>query len=112
MASHTGIICRASAIKSLAFGSIGASYAAIGVRFENPIPFLIIQNLTDALLTFSFTGNTDHFVLPANGQIVIDASSNKSFGDGLFFAVNTQMYVKRSGTPTIGSVYITTFYGA
>lgn len=111
MASSTGIICRASAMKSLAFGSIGAGYTAIGGQFGNPISFLIVQNLTDALLTFSFTGNTDHFVLPANGQLIIDVATNRGFGDGLFFSVSTQMFVKQNAVPTTGSVYISTFYG-
>lgn len=111
MANATGIICKAAALKSIAAGSIGASYAAIGTQFGRPISFLIVQNLTDASLMFSFTSNTDHFVLPASGQLVLDVATNKAFGDGLFFAVSTILYVKRIGTPTTGSVYVSTFYG-
>lgn len=111
MATDTGVICQIEELRSVAFGSIGASYTAIGDPFENPIPFFILQNYTDADLLFSIDGTTDHIFLPSNGQLIVDISSNRSFADGLFFRTGKSVYVKRSGTPTSGSVYFSAFYG-
>jgi hypothetical protein len=107
----SGIQLRADAQRSLAFGSIGASYAAIGSAFGFPMRIIKVDNLTDATLQFSFTGNTDHFVLPAGGFLLVDVCTNEVQTQGFFISTGTTIYVKRSGTPTSGSVYVTTFYG-
>lgn len=106
-----GLELRAEAQDSLAFGSIGASYTQIGTPFEHPMRMILFQNYTDALLQFSFDGVVDHFVLAAGGQMILDVTTNQlSNVDGFFIAVGTVMYVKRIGTPTTGSVYVSTFY--
>jgi mannitol-specific phosphotransferase system IIBC component len=98
-------------LRSLAFGSIGAAYVGVGSVLSNPARILFIQNLTDAQLLFSLDGIDDHFPLPASGFILLDVSSNKTLGEGLFLAENSRLYVKEDGTPTSGSVYFTVFYG-
>lgn len=100
-------------LRSLAFGSIGATYTAVGTPTEHPMRQFFIQNLTDQLLIFSFDGINDHFVLPVNGFWIEDITTNKSQDIGFYIAQNTTLYVKRSaGAATSGSVYFTVTYGA
>ena len=99
---------RAEGLRELAFGSIGASYAAIGTPFTRPISKIYIFNNTDADLKFSFKAPDDHFVLPSLGFIVYDVST-ESVNDA-YISIGTQMAVKRLETPTTGSVYVSASY--
>ena len=66
---------QAETLRSLAFGSIGASYTAIGTATAMPAHIIKVDNLTDAVLLFSIDGTNDHFVLPANGFILLDITT-------------------------------------
>ena len=105
-----GIQLRAAAQNVLAYGSISSSYTAIGVPFTNPIRLMVVYNLTNATLQFSFTGNTDHFVLAAGDNFTLDVCTNEINNQGWFISTGTQMYVKEIGTPTSGSVYVSSMY--
>jgi hypothetical protein len=97
----------------LAFGSIGVGYTGVGTAIDHPVFQFLLQNYTDALLTFSFDGVNDHFVLASGSQWINDISSNKSLlAQGLFLAQGSRLYVKENGTPSTGSVYFSVFYGA
>lgn len=98
-------------IRSLAFGSISGTYAGIGTPFVNPSRITYIVNTTDVLLTFSFDGINDHFVIPSQAYLLIDISSNASITGGAFnIAANQRIYVK--GAPGSGTVYLSTFFGS
>lgn len=102
---------RSEAVRSVAFGSVGASYTPIGDQLDKPIRIMMIQNLTDALLMFSFDGVNDHFPLPANGFMLLDVTTNRlNDATGFYISKGTQMQVKQVGVPTTGSVYLTTLY--
>lgn len=98
--------------RSLAFGAIGAAYAGIGTALENPSRMLLIQNLTDEILWFSFNGVDDHFPINSNVSMVLDVTANAAIAQGFFVAEGQRIYVKRLNVPTTGSVYVTSFYGA
>lgn len=100
------------AVRTLAFGTIGAAYMGVGTAFANPVRLLLVQNVTDATLMFSFNGVDDHLPLPRDGYMLLDVTANKSIEAGMYFAEGTRLYVKEVGTPTSGSVYVTTFYGS
>lgn len=93
----------------LAFGGIGAAYAAVGTALTKPASIIFFQNLTDATLYFSYDGATDHFPLAAGGQKSLDITANKDLRQDLYRGVGTVFYVKRIGVPTTGSVYITVY---
>ena len=114
MAINLAIRLAAEPLRSLAFGSISGTYAGIGTAFVNPCRILLVQNLTDETMLFSFDGVNDHFVLPAEGFVLIDVESNKTTtGGALNIPVGTRIYAKDAGTPpTTGAVYVSTFYGA
>lgn len=98
------------ALRSLAFGSISGTYAGIGSALSNPSRILYMVNVTDVLLTYSFDGVADHFVIPSQSFLVLDISSNMSLpGGALTVAQGQRIYVK--GAPTLGTTYLSTFYG-
>lgn len=98
-------------IRALAFGSVAAGYTAIGSALANPCRLLILNNLTDKDLMFSFDGIHDHVAIAGPGSFVLDVSSNKGVSGDLFIAQGTIIYVKRIGTPGAGAVYVSSFYG-
>jgi len=111
MARGLSIRMKAEACRSLAFGSIGAGYAAIGTALSNPARMILLQNLTDATVWISLDGVNDHFPLLNQGYLVLDISGNKTQETGFYLAEGDKLYCKRLGTPTSGSVYFTAFYG-
>lgn len=95
-------------LRSLAFGSIGANYAAIGTAFTHPITKIHLYNGTDEILLFSDDGVNDKIILPSEGFILLDIAME---GEGSDYASKGDVwYVKQSGVPTSGSVYVAAFY--
>jgi hypothetical protein len=108
-----GPVVRFDAIRSAGFAAITPAYTAVGPSFPRPMRLIYVTNMTNGDMMFSFTGNTDHFVVPAMGYIIFDFSSNKIDGnDGFFLQKGTQMYIKSLSVPTSGTVYITAVYGS
>lgn len=100
------------AVRTLAAAEVVAGYTAIGTALANPSRILIFQNLTDESVMFSWNGTTDHFALAAGGQFVLDITTNSSTSGAFNASAGTTFYANRIGTPTTGSVYVSTFYGA
>lgn len=97
-------------LRFLGFSSISSSYMGIGTAIDNPARVYFIQNNTDVMLTFSWDGVNDHFVLPSDGFFLLDSTANKSNNGGMLAVpTGTRTYVK--GSPTIGTVDLTVFYG-
>jgi len=95
------------AIRSAAFGAIGANYSAVGAVLADPARILILNNLTDADVYFSIDGTNNHFILPPRSFKLIDITTNKVRDDGFFLAEQGYIWVKHTGVaPTVGSVYI------
>lgn len=102
----------AEPIRSLAAASIGAAYMGIGTGLDNPSRIIYVQNLTDAQVMFSLDGINDHFTLPTSGFLLLDITTNKSLPQGCYISQGQRIYVKEVGTPTTGSVYVSSFYGS
>ena len=101
----------AEAIRTVAFGGIGAAYAVIGTPITEAGEKIILQNTTDAPVFISLNGVTDHLFLPNSGQMIIDGVVSDEAG--LFAAQGTQFWVKRAaGAPSTGSLYLSVLYGA
>ncbi len=97
-------------LRSLAFGSISGTYAAIGTALLKPSRIYLIQNGTNVVLTFSLDGVNDHFVVQPSAGMIIDITANKTTTAG-YSAIpeGTITYVK--GAPASGTVYLSSFYG-
>ena len=102
-------------LRSLAFGSLSTSYAAVGSGFINPIRIFHLQNLTDANIVYSFDGVTDHGVIAAGSFLLLDVTANKTIVDGEFISRGTVISVATIAGETAvstGNVYLSVFYGA
>jgi hypothetical protein len=98
-------------LRSLAFGSISGTYAAIGTAFLNPCRILEIINTTDADMLISYDGTHNHDVVPAHSGKILDFCANQALTQGAFLAEGTIVYVAEVSAPTLGSVYVATYYG-
>lgn len=98
-------------IQSLAFGSIGATYMGIGARFSNSARIVVVTNLTDDLLVFSFDGVNDHFHLPVYTTLTLTITWNDDPDEPFSLPALSRLYVKETFTPSQGSVYVTEFRG-
>lgn len=99
-------------VRTIAAGAIGVAYSGIGTAFDHPIRIIMIQNLTDQTVMFSFNGVDDHVPLPSNGFLLLDVTTNKASSGGAFYiAEGTRIYVREIVSPTSGDVYVSVFYG-
>lgn len=99
-------------LRSLAFGSIGASYVQAGTNFTNPIVQLVLYNGTNQDVFISNDGINDKHYLPSGVSYVIDICANKVSSEGLYPPEYSGIFVKQGpgGAPTSGSVYVTAQY--
>ena len=101
-------------LRSLAFGSISGTYAAVGTPFTVEARIICFTNKTQGDMIFS-TDSTN-----ADGQILVPAGSFKLYDltanlipgkdDSFVIAKGTQFYVKQSAAPVSGAVYIENVY--
>jgi hypothetical protein len=99
-------------LRSLAFGSISGSYAAVGTPLAYPCRILIITNKTNTDMLFSVDGTNNHYIIPTGTAQLIDVNSNRDGNkNGFVFAKGTQFYVKQVSAPASGAVYISSTYG-
>lgn len=98
-------------VRSLAFGGISGTYAVVGTPLANPARIVIFQNFTDGDLMISFDGVNDHLPVPNKGEVKLDVTTNKTNIQGFYISQHTQFWVKQISAPTVGSLYISAFYG-
>lgn len=107
-----GIQFRMAPMRTVAFGSIGATYSAIGTPVTRPGNLVWLDNLTDANVIISFDGGIeDHLIVAANSGKVVDISTNRRVTDDLNISIGTWFYIKReSAAPTSGNFYLSYGY--
>ena len=101
-------------LRSLAFGSISGTYAAVGTPFSVEARIICFTNKTQGDMIFS-TDNSN-----SDGQIIVPAGSFKLYDltanlipgkdDSFVIAKGTQFYVKQVAAPVSGAVYIENVY--
>lgn len=95
------------AVREVAFGGIGAAYAALGTALTDHARIISISNSTDAEVYISFDGVNDHIRMAANSFQLFDLTANKVRDDGYFIANGTIIYQRRvAGAPTSGAVWV------
>jgi hypothetical protein len=112
--SILGIRVAAEPLRSLGFAEITGDFAAIGDPFVFESRLVMIQNFTDELLLFSLNGIDEHFPLGAGSQIILDLCSDKTDQAGAWVMPAGQIIWTFApiDNPTLGEVYVSTFYGA
>ena len=112
MAASVSLRAYPEPIRSLGFASISGSYMGIGTGLTWPSRILMFQNATDADVFISWDGINDHQYVPSHSFTLLDLTANKLKEDGWYVTSGQRFYVKESaGAPTVGSVYLTTFFG-
>lgn len=99
--------------RSLAFGSITASYVNLGPAFTVTPRLFKIVNTTDADLDISYDGGaSDNDVVPARSFCLYDGNANRNSQVSQWvFRIGTQVQIKYQTAPTSGAVYLITAYG-
>jgi hypothetical protein len=99
-------------VRRLGFAAIANAFAGISTPFGHPARMIILQNMTDALLTFSDDGILDKIDLLPGSHIILDMTSNKTIDQGFTISQGTKMYVRWvDGAPTLGRVSLSVIYG-
>lgn len=99
-------------IRTLAFGSISGTYAAIGGVLAHPVRLITFVNNTDGDMFISDDGVNNKLFLPAGTFKLLDVCTNRVAMDSIWcFATNTQFYVKQSTVPSKGAFYIECLWG-
>ena len=109
--SSQSIRLMAETVRTLGFAAVAAGYTGVGTSISHPARMVLIQNFTDAILMFSLDGVNDHFPMINYSHMILDIASNKTRESGFYLAEGQRLYVKQLGVPTLGSVYMTVFYG-
>ena len=101
-------------LRSLAFGGISATYAAVGGPLTVNPRIMCITNNTMGGMIFSVdnTNSDGQLFLPAGTFKLFDLTANLVPGkdDNFVLAIGTQFYVKQAAAPTSGAVYIEFVY--
>ncbi len=91
---------------SIGEASVGSSYSAIGT-FSSWLEIMIIISTLNAAVQLSFDGVNDHIAVPAgNSEPVI---FNIDFKSNLLTMPLTTVFIKKIGSPSSGSLYISGF---
>ncbi len=102
-------------LRTLAFGSISGTYAAVGAASTVEARIICITNDTDKGMIFSIdnTNSTGQLYLPASSFKLFDLTANLVPGkdDSFVIAKGTIWYVKQIAAPTVGGVFIEYIYG-
>lgn len=110
--SSLAVRIRPEVERTLAFGGISGAYAKVGTPLVYASVQLILQNQTDAPISFSWDGIDSAITLAAGSVFTQDIQANKGRGDAMMAPAGTQFWVKQVTAPSMGSVYISSFYGA
>lgn len=105
---------RLDTLRSIAYGSISGTYAAIGSTLTYPTRIVCLTNGTDAdmLVSTDNTVSAGQMVLLKGTFKLYDLTANMVPGkdDNMELAVGTQFYVKQLAAPSSGSVYLECVY--
>ncbi len=105
-------IAKLDTLRTVAYTGVTGAYAAVGSPQAYPARIICWTNTTNADVIFSMDGSTSQLIVPAGGFKLFDVTTNHRpvNMDDLCFAVGTQWYVKTTGAPTLGSVFIDILY--
>lgn len=105
-------VARFDELRSLAFGGISGTYAAVGAPMDHMVRLVCITNNTEGDMLFTTDNTRDELFITAGSYKLFDiqANQNDNFDDKYVLPINTQFYVKQSTAPVSGAVYIEAMY--
>lgn len=97
----------------LGFGGVTPDVYINVAVFAQPCRWVMVQNLTDEELMFSWDGTTNNFVLPSCANVVVDCATNRGTPQTIAIPQGYGVWVTPTGTlPTTGNVNVSYFYAA
>src|SRR5580765_658437 len=105
------VVAQFDTLRTLAFGGISGTYAAVGGPLTVAARILSIKNTTNGDLFLSTNGVDNMIFVLAASSDKYDLSANKESPSNVFvLPIGTQFYVKQSTAPTSGAVYVEVVY--
>lgn len=101
---------KSETLRTVAFGSIGAAFSAVGTAFTHPISKIYIVNDTDVGVIFSDNGSANTIYLPNGMDIMLDITIDDT--DKSYIAKGSLFYVKQGpeGAASSGLIALSAFY--
>lgn len=99
---------KADVSRSVAFGSITASYGNLGAALTEVLVMMTIKNTTDVTLWVSEDGSTDHYEIPSGTMESFDFQANTPDDKISGKSVGTQFEVKAASgaLPASGNIIL------
>lgn len=111
MTNNTQVV-QIDVIRTVAFGGISGTYAAVGTPFTEPVRLICFTNSTNGDVFFSDDGVNNKIFVAASSFKLFDLTTNRQNRDQIWcFPIGTQFYVKQSTAPSSGAVYIEALWG-
>ena len=105
-------IVRFDVYRTVAFGAISGTFAAVGTALTKPIRLIKFTNTSNADLIISFDAVNNNIYLPAGSFDLYDLNANQDPTYDFKMQIGTQIYVKQaSGAPSSGGIFVTGIYG-
>lgn len=103
---------RVDVLRALAYGSIGATYSAVGSPLAFPARIICFTNTTNEDVIFSMDGVTDQLIVPAGSFKLFDVTTNHKpvNQDDFCFSIGIQWYVRYTSAPNSGAIYVEVVY--
>jgi hypothetical protein len=102
-----GQTVQADTLRSLAYGSIGSSFVAVGTALSYPARIVCFTNECDTDMTISDDGSNEKFIIPKGSFKLFDLNSNRTNADQVWlYPAGTQFSVKYVSAPGSGLVYV------
>lgn len=96
------------AMRSINSASFSGSYQVIGTPLTYPSRVLLFVNNSGVVVTISWDGTNDAFVLLPGAAFAFDENANAVTNAEFETKAGTQFYAK--GSASTGLVYLSTFY--
>lgn len=101
-------------LRTLAFGGISGTYAAVGSPLEHQVRVFCITNDTQGDMIFSLDNTVaagQMFVARGSYKLYdVQANMNAQFDDKYVLAIGEQFFVKQDSAPIDGAVYVECMY--
>jgi hypothetical protein len=99
-------------LRTVAYGDITGSYAAVGDPFAYQARIICFTNTTNEDMLFTMDPSKDELIVPAGSFKLFDITTNHRpvNQDDFCFAIGTQWYVQYLAMPSSGGIYIEVVY--
>lgn len=105
-------VAKLDVLRSIDFGDISGTYAAIGTPLTHLARIVTFTNNTEGDMLITTDNTRDEMFVAAGSYKLYDiqANQNDNFDDKYVLPIGLQFYVKQLTAPVSGSVYLEVIY--